>query len=102
MSDVAKELVVKIGHLQAKSEAAPLADLVISLIEHKFSTDQLVSSGLSKLGTHRAPSRWQSRGWPDEHDAIQLWSHVSSSPVHGSRCCALISSCGSAARALAA
>jgi len=57
MSDVAKELVVKIGHLQAKGETPPLADLVVSLAEHTFSTDELVSSGLSKLGTHfRSPA----------------------------------------------
>jgi len=50
MGEVAKELVVKISHLQQKGELGPLADLVSSLAEHSFTPDELITSGLSKLG----------------------------------------------------
>ncbi|KAJ1621717.1 transcription factor S-II, central domain-containing protein [Pavlovales sp. CCMP2436] len=49
MADIAKELVIKINHMQEKGEAGPLADLLASLAEHEFSTDQLANSGLSKM-----------------------------------------------------
>lgn len=65
--EVAKELVVKIGHLQEKGELGPLADLVASLSEHSFSSDDLINSGLSKLGARAAQpgafslARWRAR-----------------------------------------
>lgn len=59
--EVARELVVKISHLQEKSELVPLADLIASLAEHEFTSNDLMVSGLSKLGARAAA--WRRSPW---------------------------------------